>query len=95
MKPYQKDVRIVLQQMHSSLENDNMVNQDIKSTPTGMINRTMSVRLYDLIAILRSNFHFVPNSTMGNLSSKLAALESKAKPIQVGLIGAGKFESML
>jgi len=31
---------------------------------------------------------------MTNLSTKLAALEASGKPIQIGLIGAGKFGSM-
>lgn len=33
--------------------------------------------------------------TMTSLSTKLAQLEANGKPIQVGLIGAGKFGSML
>lgn len=32
---------------------------------------------------------------MTNLSSKLAELEATGRPVQVGLIGAGKFGSML
>jgi predicted homoserine dehydrogenase-like protein len=32
---------------------------------------------------------------MTSLSTKLEALEAAGKPIQVGLIGAGKFGSML
>lgn len=31
---------------------------------------------------------------MTNLSTKLAQLEATGKPIQVGIIGAGKFGSM-
>lgn len=34
-------------------------------------------------------------STMTSLSTKLAEREAAGKPIQVGLIGAGKFGSML
>jgi hypothetical protein len=33
--------------------------------------------------------------TMTSLSTKLAELEAKGRPIQIGLIGAGKFGSML
>lgn len=32
---------------------------------------------------------------MTSLSNKLAQLEANGKPIQIGLIGAGKFGSML
>jgi predicted homoserine dehydrogenase-like protein len=35
------------------------------------------------------------NPRMTSLSTKLAALKADGKPIQVGIIGAGKFGSML